>query len=54
MKILTFNSGGQGVSGFSWEKGDKLQIDRETKKTVQILNDDGTKNVFSKTLFNEY
>jgi len=54
MRTITFNCSGQGVNGFSWEKGDELVITRETKKTVQIINNDGTKNIFYKTLFNEY
>ena len=54
MKTITFNCNGQSVNGFSWEVGDKLEITRETKKTVQVINSDGTKQVFYKSLFNEY
>ena len=49
MKTLTFN-----CNGHTWKKGDKLKITRETKKTVQIINNDGTKKVFYKSLFYEY
>ncbi len=54
MKTVTFNCGGQGVNGFSWIKGDKLEITRETKKTVQIIHENGTKQVFNKSLYNEH
>lgn len=55
MKTLTFNCSGQSLKGsFSWEVGDKLEITRETKKTVQVIETDGTKRIFYKSLFNEY
>lgn len=54
MKTVTFNCSGQNKKGFSWEKGDKLIITKETKKTVQVISDDGTKSVFYKSLFEEY
>ena len=49
MKTITFN-----CSGLLWNKGDKLEISKETKKTVVSYDEEGKKRVFYKSLFKEY
>ena len=49
MKTVTFN-----CSGVGFNKGDKLEISKETKKTVVTYDKEGKKRVYYKGLFREY
>jgi len=49
MKTVTFN-----YSGLGFNKGDKLEISKETKKTVVTYDKEGKKRVYYKGLFKEY
>ena len=49
MKTVTFN-----CPVYGWKEGDKLEISKETKKSVVTYDEEGKKRLFNKCLFKEY